>query len=81
MTGRSDYFQTTFRSLQWAWILSSNGNIECGYFRAKTHKPIGETLKPIISKYTPELTMEEIIIRKENSSDLINLDDPVLKLR
>ena len=50
-------------------------------FRAKTHKPIGETLKPIISKYTPELTMEEIIIRKENSSDLINLDDPVLKLR
>ena len=25
--------------------------------------------------------MEEIIIRKENSSDLINLDDPVLKLR
>lgn len=48
--------------------------------RAKTHKPIGETLKPIISKYTPELTMEEIIIRKENSSDLINLDDPVLKL-
>lgn len=64
-----------------AWVLSSNGNSEFGYFRAKTHKPIGETLKPIISKYTPELTMEEIIIRKENSSDLINLDDPVLKLR
>lgn len=48
--------------------------------RAKTHKPIGETIRPIIKKYTPELSMDQIIIRAEGSANLINLDEPVLTL-